>query len=386
MVDAARLKDSWAVVGAAGDQVPLFFYSTLFLMHPETRNMFPVGMANQRDKLVGALGHVVSNVDRVDELVPFLQQLGTDHRKFAVTADHYPAVGKALLATLGHFLGAQWTPELAAEWEGAFGLVAKVMNDAAEEAAQHSPPWWEAEVISHERRSLDIAVLTIKPNYALDYLPGQSVAVETAVQPRLWRFYSPANAPRPEGTIDLHVRMVPGGPVSSALVQATGVGDVLRLGAPVGHRLTLNESTGGDVVLLAGGTGLAPLKAIVEQLANEGGQRRAFLFLGARMGRDLYDLDTLSKFAVRNPWLTVVPAISDDPLHRGEQSLVVEAALRSGLRSEHEVFVCGSQDMVVGTLERLDQAGISTDRIHVEDFSSGQYQTAALAASAHGGM
>jgi NAD(P)H-flavin reductase len=321
----------------------------------------------------------------VDELVPFLQQLGSDHRKFAVTADHYPLVGKALLATLGHFLGTSWTPELAAEWEGAFGLVAQVMIEAADEAAQTSPPWWEGEVISHERRGLDIAVMTIKPNYSLDYLPGQSVAVETSIQPRLWRFYSPANAPRADGTIDLHVRMVPGGPVSSALVQATGVGDVIRLGSPIGHRLTLEPGGTGDVVLLAGGTGLAPFKALIEQVAADGGERRMFLFAGARLSRDLYDLDALSKFAVRNTWLTVIPAVSNDPLHRGEQCSVVDAALRSGLRNEHDIFVCGSEQMVIGTLERLEQAGIPLDRIHVEDFSAGQYRTAAMAASTHGG-
>ena len=66
-------------------------------------------MANQRDKLVGALGRVVSNVDDLDSVVPVLQQLGRDHRRFAVVRDHYPAVGQALLATLEHFSGTDWT-------------------------------------------------------------------------------------------------------------------------------------------------------------------------------------------------------------------------------------------------------------------------------------
>ena len=75
--------------------------------------MFPVSMANQRDKLVAALGQVISRVDDLDSVVPVLQQLGRDHRKFAVVRDHYPAVGQALLATLEHFSGSDWTPDVA---------------------------------------------------------------------------------------------------------------------------------------------------------------------------------------------------------------------------------------------------------------------------------
>ena len=141
MVDAVRLKKSWAQVAAYGDQVPLFFYSTLFLEHPHVREMFPVSMANQRDKLVAALGRVVSSVDDLDAVVPVLQHLGRDHRKFAVVRDHYPAVGQALLATLEHFSGADWTPELAQDWAAAYGIVADVMTQAADAVADQ-PPWW----------------------------------------------------------------------------------------------------------------------------------------------------------------------------------------------------------------------------------------------------
>src|SRR5690606_8860766 len=171
------LKDSWHLVSRSGDQVPLYFYSALFLMYPETRNMFPVSMARQRDRLVGALGHIVSNVDKIDKLVPFLQQLGRDHRKFAVVAEHYPAVGRALLATLEHFLGDRWTPELAQNWTKAYGLVAQVMSDAAADASKTTPPWWEGEIISHETPALGIAVIRARLNYQYAFRPGQSASI-----------------------------------------------------------------------------------------------------------------------------------------------------------------------------------------------------------------
>src|SRR5215510_12516936 len=98
-LDASRLQMSWDLVAQHGDQVPLFFYSTLFVTHPHTRDMFPLSMEGQRDKLVTALGRVVSHVDRLAAVTPILEQLGRDHRRFSVTREHYPAVGRAPVAS-----------------------------------------------------------------------------------------------------------------------------------------------------------------------------------------------------------------------------------------------------------------------------------------------
>src|SRR4051795_5129736 len=226
------MRANFARAAAAGDEAPLYFYSHLFLSHPETRKLFPVSMAHQRDRLFQALGDVVNYVDDLDALVPILQQLGRDHRKFGTAAEHYPPVGESLLATLRHF-DEDWNPQLAQDWTAAYQLVAKVMIDAAE-AAVDQPPWWDAEVIAHERRTFDIAVLRLRPEKELAYEAGQSISLETELRPRLWRYYSAANAPRPDGQLELHVKARDGGPVSSALVRQVGVGDVLRLGPPPG--------------------------------------------------------------------------------------------------------------------------------------------------------
>ncbi|MBI1758194.1 MAG: hypothetical protein HYR62_03070 [Actinobacteria bacterium] len=380
-MDAARLKESWNAVAQHGDQVPLHFYATLFLMYPETRQLFPVSLAAQRDRLVGALGQIVSDVDNLDALVPFLQHLGRDHRKFQVVTDHYPAVGAALLATLAHFLGPRWTDELARSWAEAYDVIASVMTGAAEDASRTEPPWWDAEVVSRELRTFDVAVLTIRPSHHYPYRPGQSVAVETPVRPRLWRYYSPANSPRVDNTLELHVRQVPGGLVSSALVQLVQVGDVLRLGAPVGARLTLDASQGRDLLLIAGGTGLAPLRALIEQVAAEGGRRRAVLVLGARTARELYDMRAVLELRDRLPWLTVLPVLSDDPLRGGPQAIAVDAARRFEPWHEYEVYACGSAEMVHGTVKSVVDAGVAPDRIHYEEFQSHQYPPAVIGAA-----
>lgn len=352
--------------------MPSFFYAVLFVAHPELRELFPVSMAAQRDRLFGALGRIVSQVDNTDTLVPFVAQLGKDHRRFDVKPEHYPAVGEALIATLSHFLGEEWTPEVAADWTAAYGVLAQVMIDAATEASASSPPWWEADIVAHERRTAEIAVMQIVPRQPYRYMPGQSIATETPYRPKMWRYYSPANAPRADGSIELHVRAIDGGGVSSALVHAAQPGDMLRLGAPVGNQLTLTPDGRRDLLLIAGGTGLAPLRSLIEQVGMEGGQRRVHLFVGARTGRELYDLRTLQSWAARCPWLQVVAAASNDPLYPGDRGHIVDVALRYGRWDQHEVYVCGSPTMVTATVDQLNRIGLDPSRLRTEEFDMNQ--------------
>ncbi|MFI7606459.1 globin domain-containing protein [Micromonospora sp. NPDC049366] len=371
-MDVARLKQSWSLVAAHGDQVPLYFYSTLFLAHPETRQMFPTNMAGQRDRLVTALAHIVTNVDQVDRLVGFLQDLGADHRKFAVRAEHYPAVGEALVATLQHFLGDQWTEELARDWTAAYGLVAQVMTEAAQAAEAVNPPWWVAEIVAHERRAFDVAVLTLRPQYLLPFTPGQSIGVSHP-SVRSWRYYSPANAPRADGTLELHVRAAPGGAVSSRLVYGSAVGDQVHLAAPVGDRLTLWSAGSSDLLLLAGGTGWAPVKALVEQVAAEGSRRRVDLYVGARSRSELYDAEAIDKFASSYPWLTVTYVVGVDPQRPGELVQVVDRALAEGDWRSRHVYVCGSDEMVSYSVQALGRAGYHAGQVHHEGFGKHWY-------------
>jgi NAD(P)H-flavin reductase len=323
-------------------------------------------MAHQRDRLFSALGDVVARVDDLDALVPILQQLGRDHRKFGTVAAHYPAVGASLLATLEHF-DDQWSPELAKDWTEAYTLVAEVMIAAADDAAD-APAWWEADVVDHDRRGIDVAVLRVRPRARYDYRAGQSLSLETDLRPRLWRYYSPANAPRPDGVLELHVRARDGGPVSSALVHRVTRGDVLRLGPPVGH-LDMEEGADRDLLLVAGGMGLAPMKALVDQVARHGPARRVDLFVGFRTEAQFYDRNDLRHLEQENPWLTVTVAVSDDKTSALEQGEVGEVVLRHGPWTSREVCVAGPAPMVEDTVARLLQHGVPQQRLHSEIFA-----------------
>jgi len=376
-VDERRLKDSFARVAAHGDEVALFFYSHLFLAHPEVRDMFPVSMSVTRDRLLTALGQIVSDVSNLDSLVPYLSGLGRDHRKFGATPEHYPAIGRSLIATLAYFAGDVWDDELARDWTDAYTLVSRVMADAARrDEEQHNPPWWDATVVGHERRAIDIAVVTVAPAQQLSYRPGQCVNLEISQRPRLWRLYSMANAPRPDGTVDFHVKIIDGGQVSPVLGRGPGIGSALRLGPPFGS-LVLDTSSANDIVMAAGGTGLGPLKAILEQLGHRGQSStvpRTHLFVGARTAAELYDLADLEKMAASNPWLTVTPAVSHERGSPGDSALriesgtVADALARRGTWRDHDAYVCGSEAMVTATVSRLTALGASPERIFIENF------------------
>lgn len=367
-LDVARLRQSFAQVAAHGDEVPLFFYADLFIKHPEVRDMFPISMQVQRGHLVDALVKIVSHVDRAEELTVFLQGLGRDHRKFGVIAEHYEAVGASLLATMEHFSGPAWTSELHNDWQTAYQLIGSVMVTAARADEQVRPPWWKGTVASHERRSFDISVLHVQPESPIDYLPGQSVAIESTSRPRLWRYYSMANAPRQDGKLEFHVRLIDGGAVSMALTSSSIVGTEVRLGAPIGV-LTLDQPPADrNLLLVAGSTGLAPLKAIVDQATTLPKPPQVHLFFGARTAEGLYDLDNLEKLAAEHPWLTVTPAVSADTRFAGETGNLLDVVARHGDWSGYDAYVAGPSQLVQDATARLASAGMAQDHIHIEDF------------------
>lgn len=365
-MDIARLKSSFARIAMHGDEVPLHFYSDLFLKHPETRQMFPVSMQAQRAHLVEALAHVVARVEDADGLTAFLRDLGRDHRKFGTLAPHYDAVGESLLATFAYFCGDAWDAELAADWKAAYELVASVMTGAALEDEQSHPAFWKGTVVASERRAFDVGALTVRIEPRLEYLPGQSVAIESPARPRLWRYYSMANAPRTDGTVDFHIRLVDGGAVSMALTAGTAVGTELRLGPPIGA-LRLDHASGRDMLMVAGSTGLAPLKAIVEQLTVLRRPPGVHLFYGARTADGLYDLPSVEKIAADHPWLTVVPVVSAGR-SPGRTGPLLDVVSGYGNWSAHDAYIAGPTEMVQDCATQLVAAGTPAMQIHVEDF------------------
>jgi NAD(P)H-flavin reductase/hemoglobin-like flavoprotein len=360
---AVLLKESWSHVEDRAGELANYFYAKIFLTDPNLRDLFPVDMSVQRSRLLGALVSSVQMIDDPDRFEEYMRALGRDHRKFHVRPQDYGVVGIALLDALRAYSGDRWCIEYDQAWRDAYDAMATRMLSGAE--TDDSPPFWHAEVITHERRGRDVAVFTCQPLMPLEYQAGQYVSIECQYQPRLWRAYSVANAPRADGTLDFHVRATGTGWVSAALVRKVQPRDMIRLGPAMGS-MTMDHNSSRDIVCIAGGTGLAPIKALVDEMTRYNRSRWCHVFFGARDRDDLYDLPALSRLSGRYPWLSVVPATSGDPTYTGERGNINDVVERFGPWNDHDFFVCGNPAMVRSTLGTLARLGVPETRIRYD--------------------
>jgi hemoglobin-like flavoprotein len=137
----ALVQENWRKLAPAADAVARLFYDRLFATDPTTRPLFGgADLTEQRRKLVQTLTVVVEGLDRLDALVPAVADLGRRHARYGVNESHYGTVGAALLWTLEQKLGAGWTPEVKAAWQGAYTVLADVMRGAAREVERAGTP------------------------------------------------------------------------------------------------------------------------------------------------------------------------------------------------------------------------------------------------------
>ncbi|MFB4296741.1 globin domain-containing protein [Actinomadura sp. NTSP31] len=361
------LKESFNRLENRSDKAVGYFYGRLFAANPRLRALFPVALGDQRARFFHALTRIVWSQDNPEELAAYLAGLGRCHRKYGVTAEHYRAVEDALIATLRVHAADVWSPRAEEAWVEAFRSASATMIEAAERDADAAPPWWTAEVVEHDRRADDLAVLTLNPERPLPFAPGQYVTVQTFRWPRVWRPYSIANAPRSDGRIRLHVRARPGGWVSGALVRGTAPGDTVLLGPATGT-MTLDPDSGRDLLLVAGGTGLAPVKALAEQAVMAGRERRVRLVVGARTESGLYDLPDLRLLEAAYPWVRVHPVLSDEPgsggPHGTPADVLGDLEDWDGAWDDRDAYVAGPAPMVRRTVACLQRLGAPLERIH----------------------
>lgn len=353
--DAVRVRRTLAEVGPVADKVTSYFYALLFTRNPELRALFPAAMESQRDRLLKALLTAAEHMDNAEVLTEYLQHLGRGHRKYGTDASHYPAVGEALIGALSRYATTTWDEETEAAWVRTYTTISQIMIDAAAENERHAPAWWHAEVVSHDLRTPDIAVVTVRPDQPYPFLAGQYASLETPWWPRIWRHYSFASAPRSDGLLSFHVKAVPAGWVSNALVHHARPGDVLRLGPPAGS-MTVDHTTDNGLLCLGGGTGIAPIKALVEDVAEHGARRPVEVFYGARTDHDLYDIDTMLRLQQSHPWLEV-RAIIDG------KTQLPDAVREYGPWNEYDAYLSGPVGMIRSGVDALRGVGVPYERI-----------------------
>jgi hemoglobin-like flavoprotein len=125
------VRDSFAKVAPIAPQAAALFYDRLFTLDPSLKPLFKGDMTEQGRKLMAMIGTAVANLNKLDTIVPAVQDLGRRHAGYGVPASSYDTVAEALLWTLGQGLGDAFTPEVKAAWTEAYTILATVMKDAA---------------------------------------------------------------------------------------------------------------------------------------------------------------------------------------------------------------------------------------------------------------
>ena len=369
---------------AASDGLIGAFYTRWFAIDTSARDLFPPDMTGQRTPFARALAWFLGELiaQRSGEPIAFLAQLGRDHRKYGVTQRHYDTLRAAMDTALRTHLRDRWNARLEETAQDVMDLVIGVMRGAAD--AEKGLPYRDGTVVQRLRVTRDVSVIRLQLDRPLHYYPGQYVTVQVPQWPRRWRYLSPSIPADRSGAIEFHVRSVTGGMVSHAIVGETAPGDRWRVSNPHGA-LTVDRD-GGDVLMVAGSTGLAPLRTLIMDMARYGVNPRVHLFYGGRYPCDLYDLPTLWQVASTNPWLSVTPVSEystnppwageyPDPepprgLHVRQSGALAEVVTRYGNWGDRQVVICGGPPMVAATRAALIDRGARPERIQHDPLPS----------------
>lgn len=240
----------------------------------------------------------------------------------------------------------------------------------------HQPPGVEhlrprqLPVRFRERRRLSHDVLglsvTLPRGEPFRYLPGQYV--DFLLPDGRRRSFSIANAPGSD-TLEFHLRVTPGGHFAHWAQDSMPDKAILRLEGPLGA-FYLRSDSSRPAILVAGGTGLAPLRAMIESLLATGSARPIHLFWGARSARDLYLDAQMREWAAQASWLQYTPVLSEpDADWPGARGMVHTAVLQAHPRlGGHECYLAGPPVMVHAGKQAFTGAGLDPDHLYYDSF------------------
>ena len=204
-------------------------------------------------------------------------------------------------------------------------------------------------VESIDKVAPDVAIVRLKlpTSERLQYLAGQYI--DFVLKDGHRRSFSLATPPHADELLELHIRHTPGGLFTDPLFTTWKGREILRFEGPLGA-FYLREDSDKPVIFVAGGTGFAPIKAIVEHMLHHRIPREIVLYWGARAKRDLYLPDLPGKWQTANPNFTFIPVLSDpapDDAWPGRTGLVHQAVLDDFKDlSGYQVYACGAPAMI----------------------------------------
>lgn len=216
--------------------------------------------------------------------------------------------------------------------------------------------------------------LRLPDDEEINFKAGQYVQLHTKpygkVKDSVFRAYSIASVPSTKKEIELIVRLVPEGICTTFVHEHLSEGDSVMISGPYGDFYLRGNCS--ELVLIAGGSGLAPIRSIIFDILEKGLDLKMNFFFGAVTKKDLYYLDEFSELAAQNENFTFTPALSGpdpDDEWEGETGLITEVVERYVENADgKESYLCGSPGMINACLNVLDKKGFNQDKIFYDKF------------------
>jgi CDP-4-dehydro-6-deoxyglucose reductase, E3 len=244
-----------------------------------------------------------------------------------------------------------------------------VVLDVAELAARPIGTLFRrpARVTEIARPSPDVAIVTLRPppTAAIRFRPGQYICV-VGLDGRLHPF-SIANAPREDGSLELHVGRVANGRFTGYVHERLGLGEIVRFEGPLGE-FGLAAAAKRPAIFLAGGTGIAPIKAILEALSQTANKRDLHLYWGCRSAAGLYAIEAIRALGCAR----VTPVLSEETGGWSGRSGLVHRAVLEDFPdlSPFDVYACGSPGLIEAASADFTRiGGLPPDRFFAESFN-----------------
>jgi Na+-transporting NADH:ubiquinone oxidoreductase subunit F len=217
--------------------------------------------------------------------------------------------------------------------------------------------------------------LRLKEPDSIEFKAGQFIQLRTPVyklsRQEVYRAYSISSPPSDRSLVELEIRLVPNGICTTYVHRFLKEGEEMLINGPHGDfHLRPTEA---DIVFVAGGSGMAPIKSILLDMRERGSRRNATYFFGALSKRDLFQVETMRQLESEMPTFRFVPALSrptPEDGWNGETGLITDVIARTfSLRRETEAYLCGSPGMIDACVRVLRDKGIPEERIYYDKFA-----------------
>lgn len=390
------IKSITPAVAANAETITRCFYRRMFEGNPEVQAYFNPAhqhSGGQQQALAGAICAYFSHIDQLEVLGPVVNLIAHKHCSLGVQPEHYPIVGKHLLAAIGEVMGDAVTDEIVAAVTEAYEFLANVCIEregeiyAAQRTANGGWNGYRAFIVDRKERESDaVTSFYLKPangGAVPHFEPGQyiTVKIDHPTTPTSPRNYSLSDRPG-VGHYRISVKRepallatAPDGLISNYLHDHVQVGDHVQLGPPCGEFTIPEKATERPIVLLAGGIGVTPLLSMAKSLVHRQVQTPIF-FLQAARNSSVHALADEVRNLSRHGATVTTHVMYDAPLaedttgtHCDSTGTIDRAFLEQWVPYEQaEFYFCGPKPFMQTIYGALQELGVGEDRIHFEFF------------------